>query len=87
MSTVGLRGVLAGLLLALFGTVGGTSSYKPSVTRPAVSGWVSPSVAEAAPGLWSKARHRACLVSRAALSSDRAADRRRDCDRELLASH
>ncbi|MBP6597075.1 MAG: hypothetical protein KA196_06145 [Arenimonas sp.] len=86
MSTAGLRGLLLGVLLAAFGTIGGNSIPRPSVPKLAAPMAALDAARPAAPGIWSQARHRACLVTHVALSNEQGSDRRIDCDRELLAS-
>lgn len=86
MSTAGLRGLLVGVLLAGFGLVGGNSVSKPGVSTLAVPSTALRASRQAAPGVWSQTRHRACLVTHVALNSGPGSVRRIDCDRELLAS-
>lgn len=87
MTTMGLRGVFAAVLLGSFGLLGASAPVDGLSEAPfPAAGLIMESSVPAGPGLWARARHSACVVARSATIGDtRAGDRRADCDRQLVA--
>ncbi len=90
MTATGIRSLLAVAVAASFGLLGLNSSPMPAVSgaRMVVSVPEIDALMKSQPGAWSQVRHRACLVTHAALGREEQVGdvRRVDCDRELMAS-